>query len=77
MHNLKTELANTVTADIIRFIAEDFGESIEEAMKRFYESEVFGKLHDFETGLYRESSGYVYDLYKTEHEYGRLVQLKE
>jgi hypothetical protein len=45
-------------------------------MKAFYNSEVFDRLCDIETGLYRESGGYVYDLYKTEHEHGHLVQLE-
>jgi len=31
---------------------------------------------DIETGLYRESGGYVHDLYKIEKEHGRLVQLE-
>jgi hypothetical protein len=35
-------------------------------MNRFYNSEVFERLEDTGTGLYRESSGYVYELYKKE-----------
>jgi hypothetical protein len=37
---------------------------------------VFDRLADTETGLYRESASYVYDLYETELEYGHLVQLE-
>ena len=65
-----------VTAAVIACIMEDKDLPIEEAMKAFYNSEVFDRLCDVETGLYRESGGYVYDLYKTEQEYGRLVQLE-
>jgi hypothetical protein len=70
-------LTGMVTADIVWYITEDFGTEEAEAMKQFYESEVFEKLIDFETGLYRESPAYVYDLYKIEKEHGRLIQLEE
>jgi hypothetical protein len=43
-------------------------------MKAFYNSEVFDRLTDAETGLYSQSGGYVYELYKDEKKYGRLVQ---
>jgi hypothetical protein len=70
-------LAGMVTEDIVWYITEDFGAEEAEAMKQFYGSCVFEKLMDFETGLYRESPAYVYDLYKIEKKYGRLVQLEE
>lgn len=41
---------------------------------RFYNSKVFEKLQDKETGLYMESSEYVYDLFKDEMNFGRIVQ---
>ena len=55
---------------------EDEGLPAGEAMKAFYNSEVFDRLRDVETGLYRESGGYVHDLYRIEVEHGRLVQLE-
>jgi hypothetical protein len=65
-----------VTAVVVQCIIEDSRLSESDAMKVFYNSEVFDRLCDIETGLYRESGGYVYDLYKSEHEHGRLVQLE-
>jgi hypothetical protein len=50
--------------------------SASDAMKAFYNSQVFARLCDVETGLYRESGGYVYDLYKIEKKHGHLVQLE-
>ena len=32
------------------------------------------KLQDVETGLYLESSAYIYDLYKDELNFGHIVQ---
>ena len=39
-----------------------------------YNSEVFEKLQDEETGLYKESSAYVYDLFKDEMNFGHIIQ---
>ena len=65
-----------VTAVVVTCIMEEESLPADEAMKAFYNSEVFDRLCDIETGLYRESGGYVYDLYKIEKEYGRIVQLE-
>ena len=67
-------MMNFVTTDVILSIIEDTGLPAQDAMKLFYNSEVFDRLSDTETGLYRESGGYVYELYKTEREHGRLIQ---
>ena len=65
-----------VTAVVVTCIMKDSGLSAEQAMNIFYNSEVFEWLCDVETGLYRESGGYVHDLYKIEREHGRLIQLE-
>jgi len=65
-----------VTTVVVSCIIKDENLSVDEAMKAFYNSEAFDRLCDIETGLYRESGGYVYDLYKIEKEHGRLVQLE-
>ena len=60
----KRIMIELVTSDVISAIMEENNISMQEAMKLFYNSEVFEKLCDLETGLYRESGGYVYNLYK-------------
>jgi hypothetical protein len=70
-------LIDMVSSTVIHFIMEDGNISLEEAMRRFYTSEICKKLEDRETGLYRESPAYVYDLYQIEQKYGRLVQMEE
>ena len=69
-------MKNFVTTEVIQEITHDTGFCIQEAMKTFYNSEVFDRLCDIETGLYRESGAYVYELYKDEKKYGRLVQME-
>lgn len=67
-------LIEGITQDLIVFIVEDNGIPIEEAMKKVYNSTTFEKLSDCDTGLYRESSAYVYELLKDELIEGELIQ---
>lgn len=69
-------LMDLIASDVVAAIIEDTGVSAQEAMKAFYNSEVFQRLTDAGTGLYSQSGGYVYDLYKIEKEHGRLVQME-
>ena len=68
------QLIEYITQDIIAYIVEDTGLEIDEAMHAFYTSNLYEKLLDEETGLYLESSAYVYDIYKTEKQQGKLTQ---
>jgi 3-hydroxyacyl-CoA dehydrogenase len=67
-------MIDLVASDVVAAIIEDTGVSVQEAMKAFYNSEVFDRLTDAGTGLYSQSGAYVYELYKDEKKYGRLVQ---
>jgi predicted transcriptional regulator len=71
-----TILKEFLVADLITFIMEDANMSADEAMDQFYNSQVFERLDDTGTGLYRESLAYVYELYKDECKYGRIVQME-
>ncbi len=51
---------------------EDYGYDLTTALKEFYNSETFAKLSDEATGLYIESSAYVYEILKSEFKYGRI-----
>ena len=69
-------MVDYVTAVVVTCIMENMELTADEAMMVFYNSQVFNRLCDPETGLYRESGGYVYELYKIEKEHGRLVQIE-
>lgn len=60
--------------DIVEYISNDQNIPYDEAMRFFYNSETFSKLTDAQTGLYLESSAYIYDMYQSESENGKLVQ---
>ena len=68
------QLIEYIVQDIVDMFSLDQNIEYDEAMNKFYNSEVFEKLQDKETGLYMESSEYVYDLFKDEINFGRIVQ---
>jgi len=70
----KSLMIELVTANVLDAIIEETNVPVQVAMNAFFNSEVFDRLCDSETGLYRESGGYVYDLYKLERKNGRLIQ---
>ena len=65
-------LVEGITKDIIVYLMEDGGYDLPTALKEVYNSETFAKLSDEATGLYIESSAYVYEILKDELKYGRL-----
>jgi len=69
-------LMEGVTQDIIAYLVEEENLSIEKAMDATYYSEVFNKLSDAETGLYRESPAYVAALLKDEIANGKIIQVE-
>ena len=67
------QLIEYIIQDIVDMFSSDQDIEYDEAMNKFYNSKVFEKLQDKETGLYMESSEYVYDLFKVEINFGRIV----
>jgi hypothetical protein len=70
------KMMDFITSDVIMAIIEDTGLDMPEAMKTFYNSEIFERLCDYQTGLYRESGGYIYDLNKIEKKHGYIEKIK-
>lgn len=68
------QLIEYIIRDIVDMLVTDKSIEYDEAMNIFYNSEVFEKLQDVETGLYLESSAYVYDLFKDEMNFGHIIQ---
>ena len=69
MSKHKPYLVEGITKDIIMYLMEDKGYDLMRALKEFYNSETFAKLYNEETGLYIESSAYVYEIFKEEMGY--------
>ena len=68
------QLIEYIVQDIVDMLATDQNIEYDEAMNKFYNSEVFEKLQDKEIGLYLESSEYIYDLFKDEMNFGHIIQ---
>jgi hypothetical protein len=66
MTNQQQEMIEYTTQEVIRYLIEDTGIRMEDAMEQFFMSDIFDKLNDIETGLYLEGSAYIYELLKRE-----------
>lgn len=66
MTNQQQEMIEYTTQEVIGYLIEDNGITMEQAMGQFYMSDTFEKLSDVETGLYLDGSAYVYELLKRE-----------
>ncbi len=55
-----------IVKDMISWLMDERGLSIQEAFGAVYTSRLFEKLNDPKTGLYFQSSGYVYSFLKDE-----------
>lgn len=65
-------LVEGITKDIIYFLMQEQGCDLTTALSTFHSSETFAKLSDEATGLYIESSAYVYEILMTELKYGKI-----
>jgi hypothetical protein len=70
----KQILIEYIIQDIVAFIVSDKKIEYDEAMKLFYSSKIFEKLQDSKTGLYLESSAYIYEIFKDELSHGKIFQ---
>ena len=68
------QLMEFCVQDIIERIVKEQNIDYDEAMNLFYSSQTFAKLNDIETGLYLESSDYVYTLFQDELYFGEIIQ---
>lgn len=68
-------LIEGITKDIIAYLMSDRNVDMASAIALFYNSDTFAKLSDEATGLYIESSAYVYDILQTELKMGKIDSL--
>ena len=59
---VQNQLIEYMIQDIVDMLATDQNIEYDEAMNKFYNSDVFEKVQDQERGLYLESSACVYGL---------------
>ncbi len=65
-------LIEGITKDIVMWLMQDEIIDMPEAIGLFHNSETFEKLSDEKTGLYIESSSYVYEILRSELKMGKI-----
>ena len=73
MTNQQQEMIEYTTQEVVRYLIEYNGMTMEEAMEQFYLSWTFEKLNDIETGLYLEGSAYIYEMLKREQQKNNIT----
>lgn len=68
----KDYMIEGLVKDLAVFLIQDFKMSMEEALRTLYNSDTFAKMEDENTGLYYQSSRYVYDFLKNELRKGKM-----
>ena len=66
MNNKIQYLVEGISKDILHYIMDDLHIDVTEALSMFYNSDTYIALNNPESGLYIESSAYVYELFKDE-----------
>ena len=63
-HQIATYLTNYVLSELVKYVMEDTGCGIEQAMEQVYKSPLMEALQDEENELYVQSPAYLYELMK-------------
>ena len=63
-HQIANYLTDYALSELVKYVIEDTGCSIEEAMERVYNSPLMDALQDEEGELYVQSPAYLYELMK-------------
>ena len=63
-HQIATYLTDYVLSELVRYVMEDTGCPLQQAMDTVYNSELMKQLENEETELYVQSPAYLYELMK-------------
>lgn len=62
-----------ISKDIVLLLMVEHGMSMEEAMRTLYTSDTYGRLSNPRTGLYAQSTAYVYEYLEKELSTGKMA----
>ena len=65
-HQIATYLTDYALSELVKYVMEDTGCTIEEAMTRVYNSSLMSALQDEDGELYVQSPAYLYELMEKE-----------
>lgn len=66
-------LIDTLTKNLVMMVIKEFGLSVKESLDAVYNSQIYDKILDLETGLYYQSAGYNYQLLHKELVEGKFA----
>lgn len=75
-HQIAVYLTNYALSELVRYVLEDTGCSLEQAMAQVYDSPLMTALQDEEGELYVQSPAYLYELLK-KYEADKRIQTHE
>ena len=61
-HQIATYLINHVLSELVKYVMEDTGCTLEQAMDKVYNSSIMTALQDEEGELYVQRPAYIYEL---------------
>ncbi len=66
-------MKEAISADLVELLSNEYGMTITEALDTLYESETYVKLCNPDTGLYFQSTRYIYTILKEELKTGKIA----
>ena len=69
----ETFMIEEISKDIVLLLMEERGMSLEEAMHTLYTSDTYDRLSNLRTGLYTQSTAYVYEYLEKELTTGKIA----
>ena len=66
MSGKETFMIETLTREMIARLMEEYSMTMREAMDVVYKSKTYAALNNTKTGLYFQSSAYIYDIFEDE-----------
>lgn len=66
-HQIATFLTDYALSELVRYVMEDTGCNLEQAMEKVYNSSLMTALQDEENELYIQSPAYLYELMNRMH----------
>ena len=66
-HQIATYLTDFALSELVRYLMEDTGCNLEQAMEKVYNSSLMTALQDEENELYIQSPAYLYELMNRMH----------
>ena len=66
-------LIDSLVEQLVVMVVEEYKVSVPQALELLYNSQIYEKITDLDTGLYYQSAGYNYKMLRHEMKYGKIV----